>query len=165
MALLVLLFKKIESEDKAKHDNFYSNSKAEIIINENYIDDVLQSIFATIRTNIQKGSGWIIDSVIAHFISISKYNSLARSSYIKLPKELDHPRKGLINIQTINDKNIDGECFKWSIVRYLNPVYHNPRRITIPDKDFAEKFDSKDIKFPVRTRRIFKIGKNEFHRH
>ena len=31
---LVLVFKKIESEDKTNYDNFYSRSKAEIIINE-----------------------------------------------------------------------------------------------------------------------------------
>ena len=41
--------------------------------------------------------------VIDHNISISKYNLLARSSYIKLPKQLDYPRKGLINIQNIDD--------------------------------------------------------------
>ena len=89
------MFKKIESEDKTKYDNFYSNSKAEIIINESDIDDVLQSIYTTTITNIQesleKGSGWIIDSIIDHTISISKYNALAGSSYIKLLKELDHP--------------------------------------------------------------------------
>ena len=39
---LVLVFKKIESEDKTKYDNFYSSSKAEISINESDIDDVLQ---------------------------------------------------------------------------------------------------------------------------
>ena len=97
---LVLVFKKIESENKTKYDNFYSSSKAEIIINESHIDE-FQSIYTIIITNIQKslgkGSGWIIDSVIDHTISISKYNPLARSSYIKLPKELDHPRKGMIN--------------------------------------------------------------------
>ena len=76
MTTLGLVFKKIESEDKTKFDNFYSSSKAEIIINENDIDDVFQSIYAKIITNIQKylgkGSGWIIDSVIDHTISISK---------------------------------------------------------------------------------------------
>ena len=45
---LVLVFKKIESEDKTKYDNFYSSSKAEIVIN--YIDDVFQSIYTTIIT-------------------------------------------------------------------------------------------------------------------
>ena len=104
---LVLVFKKIESKDKTKYDNFYSSSKAEIIINESDIDNVFKSIHTTIIANIQKslgiGSGWITDSVIDHNISISRYNPLAGSSYIKLPKELDHPRKGLINIQNTDD--------------------------------------------------------------
>ena len=39
---LVLVFKKIESEDKTKCDNFCSSSKAEIIINVSEIDDVFQ---------------------------------------------------------------------------------------------------------------------------
>ena len=73
----------------------------------------------------------------------------------KLPKELDHPRKGLINIQNIEDN----ECFKWCLVRYLNPADHNPRRITKADKDFAEKLDFKDIKFPVKFRDIHKTEK------
>ena len=46
-----------------------------------------------------KDSGWIIDSVLDHTISISKYNPLAGNSYVKLPKELDRPKKGLINTQ------------------------------------------------------------------
>ena len=37
---LVLVFKKTESKDKIKYDNFYLSSKAEIIINEGDIDDV-----------------------------------------------------------------------------------------------------------------------------
>ena len=41
---LVLVFKKIESEYKAKFDNFYSSSKAEIIIKESDIVDVFQPI-------------------------------------------------------------------------------------------------------------------------
>ena len=97
MTILALVFKKIESEDKTKYDTFYSNSKAKIIINENDIDDAFQSIYTTIILNIQKslgkGSGWIIDSVIHHTIIISRYNSLAGNSYIKLLKELDRPKK------------------------------------------------------------------------
>ena len=34
-----------------------------------------------------------------------------------LPKKLRNPMKGLINIQ-----NEDNECFRWCLVRYLNPV-------------------------------------------
>ena len=92
--------------------------------------------------------------VIDHTISIYP---LAESSYIKLPKELGHPRKGLIDIQNIGDN----ECFKWSIVKYLNPADHNPRRITEADKDFVKKLDFENIKFPVKIRDIHKMEKKK----
>ena len=61
------------------------------------IDDLFESIYITIISNIHKSLGkglsWIIDSVIDHNIKISKCNPLAGSSCIKLPKELDHPIK------------------------------------------------------------------------
>ena len=46
-----------------------------------------QSELNLYQTFLGKGSG------IDHNINISKYSSSAGTSYIKLPKELDHPRK------------------------------------------------------------------------
>ena len=62
---------------------------------------------------LEKVSVWIIDSVIDHIIDISIYRILAGSSYITLPKELDHSKSGLINIQHFDDN----KCFKWCLVR------------------------------------------------
>ena len=49
---------------------------AETVINESDIDDVFESIYPTIISNIQKylgkASGWIIDLVVSHIINISK---------------------------------------------------------------------------------------------
>ena len=104
MATLVLVFKKVESDNKAKYDTFCSNSKAEVIINKNGIN-LYYSYIKNIQTILRNRLGWIIDSVIEHNINISKYSPLSGSSYIKLPKELDHPRKGLINIQKIDEMN------------------------------------------------------------
>ena len=82
---LVLVLKKIESEEKTKYDNFFSSSKTEIIINESELM-MLQSIYITIITNTQKSLGKcsdrIINSVIDHIIRISKYNPLTGSTYI-----------------------------------------------------------------------------------
>ena len=91
-------------------------------------------------------------SVIDHNINISKYNPVTGSSYIKLPKELDQSRKGLINIKNIDDN----ECFKWCLFRYLHPIDRNSSRTTKIDNDFSEGIDFKDIKFPVKTREIYK---------
>ena len=89
METIVLVFEKIEIEDKTKYGTFYLSSKVEIIINERDIDGikynhVFESIYTTTILNIQKssrkGSAWIINSVMNHNISISKYNLLAGSS-------------------------------------------------------------------------------------
>ena len=96
---LVIVFKKIESEDKTKYDTFYSSLKAEIIINKRNNDDVFHSIYTTIITNIQKslgkGSGWIIDSVIDHTISISKYNSFKWKQLYQITKRIKPSKKRL----------------------------------------------------------------------
>ena len=84
MTTLIKKFEKIENDDITKYNTFYSNSKAEKIINESDIEDVFKSIYTTTISSIQKspgkGSVWIIDSVIDHIISFSKYNPLAGSS-------------------------------------------------------------------------------------
>ena len=53
MTTLALVFKKIESGDKTDYETFYSNTKAEIIINNSDIDDVFRSIYTTIISNIE----------------------------------------------------------------------------------------------------------------
>ena len=59
---LALVFKKIESKDKTKYDNFYSSSKAEVIINESEIDYVFKSIYTTTIKNIQDSLGFFQNS-------------------------------------------------------------------------------------------------------
>ena len=109
-----------------KYSTFYSTSKAETIFNESYTDDVFESICITVISNIQKfigkGSGWIIDSVVDHITNISKYNPLAGSSCIALPKQLNHPKKDLTNIENISDD----KYFKWCLVRKLHSEDRNP---------------------------------------
>ena len=48
-------------------------------------------------------------------------------------------------------------CFKWFLVRYLNPANHHLERITKAEKD--KKIGFKDMKFPVKARDIHKIKK------
>ena len=47
------MFKKIESDDKRKFDKFFSQLKAETIINESGIDNAFESIYTTNISNIQ----------------------------------------------------------------------------------------------------------------
>ena len=78
---------------------------------------------------------------------------MAGNCYTILPKEWDHLRKGLINIQNIDDNGY----FKWCLVKYLHPADHHSARFTKADKDFARKCDFQDIKYPLEIRDIHKI--------
>ena len=77
VTVLYLVFKKIESKDNTKCDILYSTSKAEMIINENEIENSFKSIYITVTAKIQKYlekcSGWIVVSFISHTICNFKF--------------------------------------------------------------------------------------------
>ena len=61
--------------------------------------------------------------------------------------------RGLINIQ-----NVDNECFRWCLVRYLNPVTKNPAKIRNVDRRFAKQFNFKGgLKFLVHKKDYTKL--------
>ena len=68
-------------------------------------------IISNIQKDIGKGSSLIIDSVIDCIINISNYNILAGDGFIKLQKELNHAKKGLVLIKT------------FMVINALNGVY------------------------------------------
>ena len=74
----------MENPDETKLSTLYSNSKADTIINESDIDEIFETIYILIISNMQtilgKGFGWIIYSVLDYIINISKYSSLSGSS-------------------------------------------------------------------------------------
>ena len=65
----------------------------------------------------------------------------------------------MINFQNIDDN----QCFKQSIVRYLNPASHHSGRITKTHKNLTKKHDFKDITFLVipKITEIHKIEKKK----
>ena len=75
---------------------------------------------------------WIdSEEIVNQYLNVSSSLPLSGSTYVKLPKELNHPMKGLINIQN-NDKN----CFLWCHVRHLNLDGKNLWRINDSGVDF-----------------------------
>ena len=118
----------------------YFNSKPKTIINDTDITESLfksnEEIINKIDVWISEGSGWTIKSVDQHFINFARYKPLKDSSYVELPKELQHHRKGLINLQ-----NKDNECFRWCHIRHLNPQERNSQRIKRCGKEFISKLD------------------------
>ena len=136
----------------------YFNTKKQTLTNEveitNFLETTQQQIVNKIEQWISKGSAWIIKSVDGHFINVVRYRPLRGSSYIPLPKELQNPAKGIINI-----KNNDDECFRWCHIRHLLPQNKDPQRIKKCDKKYVEKLDYTGIEFPVSVKQYNKIEK------
>ena len=122
-----ILLKKYKPNGEIEFAPVYFNSvaKAKLVINHRFkLGESFQEILYMIDAWINNGSGWIIESIESQYINISVYRPSVESSYIDLPIELKHPRKGLKNI-----KNKDQKCFLWCHVRHINPSKDHPREI------------------------------------
>ena len=154
---LKVTFKK-NSKNEIITKTAYFNSKPKTIINKTQITEELQSskheILNITAQWISEGSGWTIESVDNHYLNIVQYEPMKGSSYIKLPEELNNPKKGLINL-----KNNDNECFRWCHIRYLNPQDAHPERIKKIDKEYINQLDYSGIEFPVTVKQYNKIEK------
>ena len=64
----------------------------------------------------------------------------------------------MINIQSIDEN----ECFKWYLVRSLNPADDHPARIRKAKRLFGDELNFKDIKFPLKIRDIPKTKNKNF---
>ena len=93
---------------------------------------------------ISHGSGWIVEEIHNQYLNISSYFPLIGSTYIKLPAELQHPMKGLINIQ-----NNDNKFFLWFHVRHLTLIGKKLQRIRKIDERIVKKLTYSGIDFPV----------------
>lgn len=142
--VITLILKSKKIIKKTKCNNFYSNSKAETIIQNINIDSICE--WYDYDKNIKKFSD--------KNINISKHKPIHKSSYIKLLKELWNLNywKGWINIQNTNENKF----FKCRLVRYLNLV-----RMNKIDKHFLRKFVVRHIKLPVKIRDICTINRRE----
>ena len=133
--------------DNSEDASVYFNSKIKTVINLNFedsIDECFEEILYRVDDWINKGSGWVTESVNKEYVNISKYSPLLGSSYIELPDKLNHPKNGLINM-----RNNDNKCFLWCHVRHLNPVSNHSTRITRVDREIADTLDYSNVNFPV----------------
>ena len=143
----------------------YLRSKLIIVTNQRfYLNNTQEEIKHILEIWTIHTSGWIIDRVDNIAIEICNYEPLAAGSYFKLPEELNHSRKGLINIQNRDDN----KCFKWCHVRLINPKKSHPERRTNEDKEIEASLEYSSITFPMDARhydiveKTFNINVNVF---
>ena len=124
ITMAVLLYK-YKMDGDTEYSPVYFNSATKTVINSEYcLDNSFQEILYRIDNWINKGSGWIIESIDVEDVNISAYSPLIGSTYSELPSGLKDSKKRLINI-----KNNDNKSFPLCHIRHLNLVGKNPQRI------------------------------------
>ena len=143
-----VLLKKYKSNEEIKFNPVCFNSSTKTTINNRFkLEHAFQEILCRIDAWINIGSGWIIETIESQCINISTYRPLAGNSYIDLPIELKHPKKGLINI-----KKNDLKCFLWCYVRHINPLKKHPEKIWKTDKEISCNLNYDGIEFPIEEK-------------
>ena len=128
---LAVSLSKLKTDGGIEYSPVYFNSTTRAVINNEYnLDQSFQESLYRIDNWINQGSGWIIEEIHNQYLSVSSYSPLIGNTYLELPDELKHSRKGLINIQ-----NDDNKCFLWCHIRHLNLIDKNPQGITKKDKE------------------------------
>ena len=83
-----ILLKKYKPNEEIEFTPIYFNSSTKTIINNRFkLEHAFQEILYRIDAWINRGSGWVIESIESQFINISTYRPLVGSSYIDLPIE------------------------------------------------------------------------------
>ena len=148
-----VLLKKYKPNEEIEFTQVYFKSSTKTIINDILkLEHAFQEILHRIDAWINKESGCIIKSIESQYINISTYRPLVGSSYIKLPIELKHPRKGLTYI-----KSNDQKYFLWCHVRHINPLKEHSERITKIDREIACNLNYDRIEFPIEEKDFEKI--------
>ena len=133
------------------------HSDIEINIAEKDKNKLLDKMIARIEEVLanfqQSGSNWVFQQIIRLEIHFANWQPLGGSTFIPLPAKIKNKKA------VINPKNEDNQCFKWCVVRALNPVKKNSERITKELIEQAKSLNWNGLKFPVDLKQI-KIFEN-----
>ena len=112
------------------------------------LDKMIARIEEVLANFQQSGSNWVFQEIQRLEIHFANWQPLGGSTFIPLPAKLKN-KKGVINI-----KNEDNQCFKWCVVRALNPVDQNSNRLTKELVKQSKSLNWNGLKFPVGLKAI-----------
>ena len=112
------------------------------------LDKMIARIEEVLANFQQSGSNWVFQEIQRLEIHFANWQPLGGSTFIPLPAKLKN-KKGVIII-----KNEDNQCFKWCVVRALNPVDQNSNRLTKELVKQSKSLNWNGLKFPVGLKAI-----------
>ena len=132
---------------------FAFHSKIKLVLEGTDLNEIYDEMKDEIEEEIQKvqeaeGSGWKYEKVIKLVLHTTRWDPINAGSYIDLPPALKN-KNAIINM-----KNQDEECFKWCVLRALNPKDNHPERVDKDLKSKVETLNMQGMRYPVNFRDI-----------
>ena len=94
---LCILLSKVKNSGLTEYRSVYFNSLTKTVIGDDYfINECFNEITFRLENWISHRSGWIVHDILSQYLNLSNYIPLSGSTYIKLPKELQHSKNRLI---------------------------------------------------------------------
>ena len=139
--------------DLIKKEFAFHSKGLKLVLEETDESELYNEMVEEIEEEIQKvqdaeGSGWQFLKVIKLVLHTTKWEPINAGSYIDLPEVLKNKHA------IINMKNQDEECFKWCVLRALNPKNKNAERVDSDLKSKQDTINMKGIRYPVSFRDI-----------
>ena len=139
--------------DKVPQEFAFHSKDIKLVLEKTDESELYNEMAQEIEEEIQKvqnaeGSGWMFLKVIKLVLHTTRWDPINAGSYIDLPEVLKN-KQAIINM-----KNQDEECFKWCVLRALNPKNKNAERVDNDLKSKQDTINMKGIRYPVSIRDI-----------
>lgn len=113
-----------------ENQTIFLHSKTEILDTSTdlttFFDQYIQTYMVErIDDVMMRGSGFTLSQIDELLVQVNRFDPIAGSSYIELPKFLQ-TKKAIINI-----KNDDNQCFKYAVLSALFPVKSHAQLISV----------------------------------
>ena len=149
-----ILYLYVHMSQGERIEEFAFHSKGiKLILMQTNENEIYDEMVDEIEEEMQKtreavGSGWRFEKVIKLVLHTTRWDPINAGSYIELPEVLKNKHA------IINMKNQDEECFKWCVLRALNPKNKNAERIDSDLKSKQDTINMDGIHYPVNFRAI-----------
>ena len=107
------------------------------------LNSMIEEVLENMAKFQRRGSNWRFEEILKLEPHLVEFVPLKGNSWIPLPEWIKRKKAA------IKMKNEDGECFKWCVVRAMNPVENHPERIAQKLRKQAEELNWKGIEFPI----------------
>ncbi|KAL9979269.1 hypothetical protein ACROYT_G016908 [Oculina patagonica] len=134
---------------KEKEPNFFNEHNKQQIKQE--FDRFIDRVKGQIEAWSERGSGWVLERIMAAYLNVARYQPLRGGTYLSLPAKLAK-KKAIINVI-----NRDNECLKWALRAALFPPSDgkNPQRTSKYPVNDGINYEG--IVFPTPVNQIDKL--------